>query len=693
MGMASLISNFLRQFFGELRRIVASHKRAVVSICVISAVGFCAFVIVGYKVAETPWFCGSCHNMAPYIQSWKESKHHTVSCVECHYKPGLLNHLKGKFTDGQLSLVYFITGKGPSSPHAEISDESCIECHSKKDITSSPLDFKGVYFDHKHHLGSLRNGMQLRCTTCHSQIVQGEHLTVTESVCFQCHFYKTAENDPQRLCKTCHTEVKEVLTVNGIKFKHGEYIARGLDCAACHRFVIKGDGHVPPEKCVQCHNQREILETKYTHRSLHQNHVTLHKVECYVCHATFEHRIINETVGNPQTCDKCHPDSMHSPQQDLYLGKGGIGVEGNPFRMFQSHIDCSGCHARGAHEKGTALSSGFDIKIIEAGCIDCHGQGFDQMLMNWKRILAKAQASAEALVLRAEKAVAGATGEKGRKAQALVGEARYNYAFVVMAKGIHNIEYALRLLNVAEKKSVDAMALATGQKLQPVPDLKVGCAEMCHANVNQIKVKLVDAVFPHSVHVADQGLDCLECHTPRWNHGKTVMKNCNQCHHGEKQPACVNCHKSETDLYTGVGGLGVPDTPSFKIEAEVGCKDCHAEVLKGDTSDLAKVKARCVECHDDKMAAKADEWKAQAGVLLKGMAEKIAKARDLVEKADRRGINVDLLDKKVVTAEKNVTLVRQGNPIHNLKYAGLLIKQANLLLDEVIERLNNKLYG
>lgn len=325
--------------------------------------------------------------------------------------------------------------------------------------------------------------------------------------------------------------------------------------------------------------------------------------------------------------------------------------------------------------------------------MDCHGQGFDQMLENWKRILVKAQANTAAQLERAERTVASAVGEKGRKAQALVGEARYNYSFVVMAKGIHNIEYALRLLNVADKKSVDAMSLVTGQKLPPVADLKVGCAEMCHANVSQIKVKLVDAVFPHAVHVGDQGLDCLECHTPRWNHGKTVMKNCNQCHHGDKQPACVNCHKAETDVFTGVGGVGVPDTPSFKIEAEVSCKDCHAEVLKGETSDLAKVKARCVECHDEKMAAKADEWKAEADALLKGMVEKIAKARDLVEKADRLGINVDLLEKKVVTAEKNVNLLRQGNPVHNLKYSGLLIKQAQQFLDEVIQRINGKLYG
>lgn len=697
MKMSELIASFLRQFSGELRRVIASHKRAVVAICASLFVAFAAFTVVGYKIAETPWFCGACHNMQPYILSWKESKHREVECVKCHYKPGFLNHLKGKFTDGQLSLVYFITGKGPSSPHAEIPDESCVQCHSYKTLSSKPLDFKGVYFDHKHHLGPLRTGMHLRCTSCHSQIVQGEHLTVTEGVCFHCHFYKTAENDPQRQCKTCHTQVKETLVVNGVKFKHGEYIKRDLECVACHKFVVKGDGHVPPEKCVQCHNRKEILETKYTQKSLHENHVTLHKVECYVCHTPFEHRIVNETVGNPQTCDKCHPDSMHSPQQDMYLGKGGIGAEGNPFRMFQSHIDCSGCHSA-KRAKNTAYSSGFDFKAIEAACVDCHGQGFDQMLQNWERLLKTAQARTEGYVQRAESAVQGASApvknsEKGRKADALLGEARYNYSFVKMAKGIHNIEYALKLLNVADKKAVEAINLVAGSKLPAVADLKLGCAEMCHSYIASHNVKLVDATFPHSTHVKDLRIDCLDCHTPRWNHGKTVMKNCNQCHHSENAINCVNCHKEEHQMYTGVGAEGIPATPSFKIDAGVGCKDCHADVKKGKKSDLASVKATCVGCHDDKMPAKADEWSAQAKTLTKGLREKLLKAQDLLDKASKRGINVDLLEKKFFTAEKNLELLEKGNPVHNLKFGGLLSKQANEYLDALIKALDSKLYG
>ena len=240
---------------------------------------------------------------------------------------------------------------------------------------------------------------------------------------------------------------------------------------------------------------------------------------------------------------------------------------------------------------------------------------------------------------------------------------------------------------------MEAYNLVTGAKLPAVAELKLGCAEMCHSYIGTKNVKMVDAVFPHSTHIKDLGIDCLDCHTPRWNHGKTVMKNCNQCHHADNPINCVNCHKEQSDLYTGVGGDGVPQTPSFKVELDVKCKDCHADVLKGKKSDLAAIKATCVGCHDEKMAAKADEWKTAGDAMLKGLREKLARAGDLLEKAGKRGINVDVLEKKFTSAEKNVALLKKGNPVHNVKFSGMLAKQANEYLDYVIRTLDSKLYG
>ena len=46
-----------------------------------------------------------------------------------------------------------------------------------------------------------------------------------------------------------------------------------------------------------------------------------------------------------------------------------------------------------------------------------------------------------------------------RRAQNLLNEARHNYSFILLGKGVHNVEYAIKLLNVANNKTEQAMAV------------------------------------------------------------------------------------------------------------------------------------------------------------------------------------------------------------------------------------------
>ena len=69
--------------------------------------------------------------------------------------------------------------------------------------------FKNVLFSHPSHIEQMRRQKQLRCTTCHSQIVQGAHMTVTDVECFICHFYKSRRPSPSQAgCTTCHFEAR-----------------------------------------------------------------------------------------------------------------------------------------------------------------------------------------------------------------------------------------------------------------------------------------------------------------------------------------------------------------------------------------------------------------------------------------------------------------------------------------------------
>ena len=164
-------------------------KIAVVAVPLLFIV---SFIFIEYS--SRPEFCQSCHFMQVYYNSWKASKHKDVKCSECHYPPGAEGFVVSK-TQALSSVVTYFTKTHGTKPWAEIGDKSCLKqgCHSEQIIKGRRV-FKGVVFDHGSHLTQLRRGKQLRCVSCHSQMVQGEHITATESTCFLCHFKDLPES-------------------------------------------------------------------------------------------------------------------------------------------------------------------------------------------------------------------------------------------------------------------------------------------------------------------------------------------------------------------------------------------------------------------------------------------------------------------------------------------------------------------
>src|SRR5690242_7727803 len=50
---------------------------------------FLVLVAMAGWYTSRPKFCRSCHIMEPYYDSWAVSKHKDVSCIECHFAPGI----------------------------------------------------------------------------------------------------------------------------------------------------------------------------------------------------------------------------------------------------------------------------------------------------------------------------------------------------------------------------------------------------------------------------------------------------------------------------------------------------------------------------------------------------------------------------------------------------------------------------
>src|ERR1051325_6016467 len=241
-----------------------------------------------------PEFCQSCHIMQPYYDAWHQSTHgkKKVACVDCHFEPGVANTVYGKFQASSQAVKY-ITKTYGSKPHAEIRDVSCLRegCHEKRllegKVNWTKETERGgqvtIHFDHTPHLTLERRGKQLRCISCHSQIVQRKHIVVRQHNCFLCHFKGLKHGrDDQTVgtCKGCHDAPKQTIHLATGDFTHSDYVNRGVKCENCHSDTVRGDGAVPQQVCWNCHNQPTQIarygETNY----LHQEHITNHKVEC-----------------------------------------------------------------------------------------------------------------------------------------------------------------------------------------------------------------------------------------------------------------------------------------------------------------------------------------------------------------------------------------------------------------------------
>ncbi len=715
-----LLVNFLRDFTREISRILRVHWKGIGVFCAVAFIGLIVVMALVLKATASYKFCASCHNMQSYIESWQQSSHSEVSCLECHFEPGVVGELKGKWK-AQTHVVMKITGTAPSRPHTQISDASCLRegCHSITDLSETEVVFKGVKFNHKPHLGELRRGKKMRCVGCHSQIVQGEHLTVTETTCFTCHFYDRANSPQTAECQVCHVQTKAKIFIGAnenLPFVHKDYLDRGVLCEQCHFDVVFGDGHLKDNICTQCHAEPEIIKSQYSGDEMHQHHVTEHKVECFRCHAVIDHGIIRpgdkaEVVSRHQAetdvqqalvgfhydanCVKCHTFDQHETIRMMYMGSGAADVPEMPSPMYLAHADCGTCHialttGAGGEKRGTPR---FDTDEVVKSCSDCHGEGYDDMAKHWKKLLTEELEKTDAALLAARKALAGnRTGEKAAEATKVLDVAERNLRFTRNGRGLHNIDYALRVLADSQARAERVKeTLVAGYKMKQISP-PTGCTQLCHSCVECIETTPVpfgNVQFPHDIHVQDEGMGCEECHSPRERHGHTILGNCNDCHHGSGAGAveCQDCHVENHNLYLGQNACDeescdVRGEPNPMAEA-VECQECHVQVVEKGDSSLASIKATCVECHDDDPAygAMVDDWKQEVAALdAEGLDAMLKETQRMILSAIRNGVYTYDAQDLVNNAEKNLKLITTGNAIHNLAFSKDLAKRVRTLL-------------
>jgi len=279
--------------------------------------------VAAVEFTSTSSFCSSCHYMKPFFESWKTSTHKDVQCKVCHYPPGMKSFFRTKIEGLVMVGRYWTRLYVKSKPWAEIQDASCLRpgCHDRR-LLEGQVQFGKVAFDHKAHFEDLKRGKTLRCTSCHSQIVQGEHITVTAESCFLCHFKDKTPEVRTGECAVCHR--KDELLALKDNFDHAPVFDNGYRCDKCHSRIVSGTGEVPRENCFKCHFENDRLEKYGDTDLMHRTHITVSKIECEQCHRGIEHKIVKdiETIAD---CQACH-QGTHSAQKILYTGQGGKGV-------------------------------------------------------------------------------------------------------------------------------------------------------------------------------------------------------------------------------------------------------------------------------------------------------------------------------------------------------------------------------
>jgi len=577
-------------------------------------------------------FCASCHYMKPFFKSWETSSHKDVECSVCHYPPGggIRSKLRKKIEGLVMVGRYWTKLYVKSKPWAEIRDDSCLRegCHDKR-LLEGRVQFNKVAFDHKIHFEDLKRGKQLQCTSCHSQIVQGEHITVTESSCFICHF-KKSEHYPQiDDCNHCHTK-ESLVGLQSPRYNHTLVFDNGFTCDKCHSNTILGDGEVPRENCYKCHGERERLEQYDNTDLMHSMHILENKIECNQCHMEIQHKIIKD-IDAIADCKTCHTD-YHQAQKILYTGEGGKGVDHPmPNIMLEKGLSCKGCHI--FHEEADSKLIDGSTYVSEAkACESCHGTGFSRILKDWEISTSKKLDQINAIYNRISQEVRQIRHDNKEQSGSLLEEAAFNIELVEKGKSVHNVAFSQELLMAAYTKMLEALS-TVNSRYKPesfslaAEAIPTQCAN-CHAGIEEINKEIFGLDFPHKKHLVEQRIDCSICHSNVRKHGEFIAtkQSCATCHHKDTQIDCGSCHRLQETFYQGGKMNGQEIPKDIMAEAEVECLDCHL----GDNKQIFRPgKGKCAECHDDDYAEMHTEWQASVKDLISSITNSIKEKRNL----------------------------------------------------------------
>jgi len=441
---------------GTFRRLRWPARIAVV------LVGVGVFSVTAVEMTSQPGFCNSCHIMHPYYDSWTQSKHAEVKCLECHLRPGFAGLIKGKI-NGLAQAVDCAVGRVGTKPSATVIDASCLrsQCHNTSELAAKPIDCNGVRFTHEKHIDKTVDGIKITCGTCHNHFEGNAHFSVDHNACFVCHFLGGSDSSGRLVktgCQGCHKVPDQVIRRGFVKIDHSEFVSYRANCEeSCHKREVRPASRVEDTVCLDCHNFSKPPDANGV--ELHKCHTNGEKVECFACHGKVSHGQTRvESVSAMMDCQSCHSDT-HQVQRTIYSTQHPMQPEKTDrvlSPMFMTHVECTGCHIeRTAKDAGMLDSFGTVARAAPAACDKCHEPGTGQKYVPfWQDRIKKLYEQVERRVKEAETLALAQTNEEKKQefnlrvqqARSILDSIRYDGSW-----GVHNFKYTEALLLEADK--------------------------------------------------------------------------------------------------------------------------------------------------------------------------------------------------------------------------------------------------
>lgn len=412
--------------------------------------------------SSQPGFCGSCHIMKKYYQTWDNSKHRNIACVDCHYAPGEQHTITAKFK-GMSQLFSYLASPGSAvRKRAFIDDQSCVtaKCHpmDEKLATKKITYTEDVSYVHKTHFDKTIEGQKLHCATCHTHVSSKEHFKVSKETCFLCHFKNTAFNEGRARCYLCHEisdkplqkQFEGIKVIGEVKpITHRSLEEAGVSCASCHIDLVRGSGEIKREDCLNCHEEGEATRKFDDKKLMHEKHVAGQEADCANCHESIVHKEVDDILEVVRSqCKYCHPDH-HLYQKAILAGDKLEGVQKTPALMTEVRTNCLACHTK----KGIDTQGQPVLRGSPEACAACHTKEHAKMLEQWQAAISKELTTAKKTATEAESAINKVKGkiskEKVDEAKDMLTKGKHYLRIIELGHGLHNKKYSIMLIDAA----------------------------------------------------------------------------------------------------------------------------------------------------------------------------------------------------------------------------------------------------